>query len=120
MIFILTWFVQQWRLFPYLAAACVLKISVTSLTDVYLAIIEKSRANSNGFEELVCNVSFEFRPFNGILSQIMISILFPQTKEVSEVHALISSSKALLTWTARDAIQEAREACGGHVCIGFQ
>lgn len=40
-----------------------------------------------------------------------------QTKEVSEIHALISSSKALLTWTARDAIQEAREACGGHVCV---
>ncbi|XP_055304318.1 peroxisomal acyl-coenzyme A oxidase 3 isoform X2 [Sitodiplosis mosellana] len=79
---------HQWRLFPYLAAACVLKISVTTLTDVYLAIVEKSRANSNGFEEL--------------------------TKEVSEIHALISSSKALLTWTARDAIQEAREACGGH------
>lgn len=36
---------------------------------------------------------------------------------MSEIHALISSSKALLTWTARDAIQEAREACGGHVCI---
>lgn len=80
---------QQWRLFPYLAAACVLKVSVTSLTDVYLSIVEKSRANSNGFEQL--------------------------TQEVSEIHALISSSKALLTWTARDAIQEAREACGGHV-----
>lgn len=36
---------------------------------------------------------------------------------MSEIHALISSSKALLTWTARDAIQEAREACGGHVSI---
>lgn len=34
---------------------------------------------------------------------------------MSEIHALVSSSKALLTWTARDAIQEAREACGGHV-----
>lgn len=44
---------QQWRLFPYLAAACVLKISVAALTDVYLAIVEKSRANSNGFEQLV-------------------------------------------------------------------
>lgn len=36
---------------------------------------------------------------------------------MSEIHALVSSSKALLTWTARDAIQEAREACGGHVRI---
>lgn len=38
-----------------------------------------------------------------------------QTVAVTEIHALVSSSKALLTWTARDAIQEAREACGGHV-----
>lgn len=26
----------------------------------------------------------------------------------------MSSSKPLYTWTTRDAIQEAREACGGH------
>lgn len=52
------------------------------------------------------------RNFNGIWC---FYYLF-QTKEVSEIHAVISSSKALLTWTARDAIQEAREACGGHVC----
>lgn len=32
----------------------------------------------------------------------------------SELHAVISSSKPLITWSARDAIQEAREACGGH------
>lgn len=37
-----------------------------------------------------------------------------QTQAVSEIHALVTSSKALSTWTARDAIQEAREACGGH------
>lgn len=37
-----------------------------------------------------------------------------QTHEVSEIHALVSGSKALITWTARDAIQEARESCGGH------
>lgn len=37
-----------------------------------------------------------------------------QTQIVSELHAIISSSKPMITWTARDAIQEAREACGGH------
>lgn len=37
-----------------------------------------------------------------------------QTQKVAEIHALVSSSKPLVTWTARDAIQEAREACGGH------
>ncbi|XP_022101155.1 peroxisomal acyl-coenzyme A oxidase 3-like isoform X1 [Acanthaster planci] len=31
-----------------------------------------------------------------------------------EIHALSCSSKSLTTWTARDAIQEGREACGGH------
>lgn len=79
---------HQWRIFPYLAAACVLKIAVVELTNTYLEIIERSQKDSNGFE---------------LLTQI-----------VSEIHAVISSSKPMITWTARDAIQEAREACGGH------
>lgn len=53
-----------------------------------MSAIERSQKDSNGFE---------------ILTQL-----------VSELHALISSSKPHITWTARDAIQEAREACGGH------
>lgn len=53
-----------------------------------MSVIEKSQKDSNGFEIL--------------------------TQYVSELHALISSSKPHITWTARDAIQEAREACGGH------
>lgn len=40
--------------------------------------------------------------------------MFLQTQAVTEIHALVSSSKPLYTWTTRDAIQEAREACGGH------
>uniref|UniRef100_A0A1B0AH42 Acyl-coenzyme A oxidase n=1 Tax=Glossina pallidipes TaxID=7398 RepID=A0A1B0AH42_GLOPL len=79
---------HQWRIFPYLAAACVLKIAVQELTNEYLKIIERSQGDSNGFE---------------LLTQI-----------VSEIHAIISSCKPMITWTARDAIQEAREACGGH------
>ncbi|CAO1332743.1 unnamed protein product [Diamesa serratosioi] len=31
-----------------------------------------------------------------------------------EIHALSSAAKPVCTWTARDAIQECREACGGH------
>lgn len=58
------------------------------MTETYLETVQKSQAESNGFE---------------LLTQI-----------VSEVHALVSSSKPLVTWTARDAIQESREACGGH------
>lgn len=59
-----------------------------ALTEIYLETVQKSQAESNGFE---------------LLTQI-----------VSELHALVSSSKPLVTWTARDAIQESREACGGH------
>lgn len=58
------------------------------MTEIYLETVQKSQAESNGFE---------------LLTQI-----------VSEIHALVSSSKPLVTWTARDAIQESREACGGH------
>lgn len=36
------------------------------------------------------------------------------TKRVAELHALVSIFKPMCTWTARDAVQEAREACGGH------
>lgn len=79
---------HQWRIFPYLAAACVMKVAVHALSDVYLNTIEKSQAETNGFE---------------VLTQI-----------VSELHALVSSSKPMFTWLARDAIQEARESCGGH------
>lgn len=79
---------HQWRIFPYLAAACVLKVAVYSLSDVYLMTVEKSQADSNGFE---------------LLAQV-----------VSELHALISASKAMFTWVTNDAIQEARECCGGH------
>ena len=38
----------------------------------------------------------------------------PKVELGREVHALSCSSKPLAAWTARDAIQECREACGGH------
>jgi len=31
-----------------------------------------------------------------------------------EIHAISCASKPLVSWTARDAIQESRECCGGH------
>ncbi|KAM8714913.1 hypothetical protein ACLKA7_002029 [Drosophila subpalustris] len=79
---------HQYRIFPYLAAACVQKIAVEELTLTYLEIIARSQADSNGFDVL--------------------------TQNAAEIHALISASKPHITWSARDAIQEAREACGGH------
>ncbi|KAH8255615.1 hypothetical protein KR038_007327 [Drosophila bunnanda] len=85
---ILEYQLHQYRIFPYLAAACVQKIAVEELTITYMEIIARSQADSNGFDIL--------------------------TQNAAEIHALISSSKPLITWAARDAIQEAREACGGH------
>ncbi|XP_030561904.1 peroxisomal acyl-coenzyme A oxidase 3 [Drosophila novamexicana] len=79
---------HQYRIFPYLAAACVLKIAVEEMTNTYLEIIARSQADSNGFDIL--------------------------TQNAAEIHAIISASKPRITWSARDAIQEAREACGGH------
>lgn len=32
----------------------------------------------------------------------------------AEIHAISSGVKPLTSWTTRDAIQECREACGGH------
>ncbi|KAH8415031.1 hypothetical protein KR215_011197 [Drosophila sulfurigaster] len=79
---------HQYRIFPYLAAACVQKIAVEELTNTYLEIIARSQADANGFDVL--------------------------TQNAAEIHAIISASKPHITWSARDAIQEAREACGGH------
>lgn len=87
-----------------------LKCSVNALTNIYLETVEKSRANNNGFETLVSLLT-------GIESYFIFNFLnfaYIQTHEVSEIHALVSCSKSLITWTARDAIQEARECCGGH------
>lgn len=32
----------------------------------------------------------------------------------AEVHAIVSAMKPLITWTCASALQESREACGGH------
>lgn len=34
--------------------------------------------------------------------------------ENAEMHALISATKPLSTWSSQAAIQDCREACGGH------
>lgn len=71
-----------------MAAACVLRVATQSLTESYYDVIECSHKESVEFEEL--------------------------SKRVAELHALVSTFKPLCTWTARDSVQEAREACGGH------
>ncbi|XP_063822074.1 peroxisomal acyl-coenzyme A oxidase 3 [Ostrinia nubilalis] len=78
---------HQWRLFGYVAAAVVFRVYIESFTRVYLGFVEKSHSGVR-----VDNLS----------------------EAVSEIHAMVSCSKPLLTWTVLDAAQQCREACGGH------
>ncbi|PSN36382.1 Peroxisomal acyl-coenzyme A oxidase 3 [Blattella germanica] len=78
---------QQWRLFPYLAASYAIKIfgDASSRHLVEFATGQWFGADRKKLVELG-----------------------------AEIHALQSSAKGLATWTAQSGIQECREACGGH------
>ncbi|NXA25981.1 ACOX3 oxidase, partial [Ibidorhyncha struthersii] len=78
---------QQWRLLPYLAAAYALDYFSKSL-----------------FENFV-----EF--YAGLLTKQRSQ---RQADLGREIHALSAASKPLSSWTAQQAAQECREACGGH------
>lgn len=78
---------QQWRLLPYLAAAYALDYFSKSL-----------------FENFV-----EF--YAGLLTKQRSQ---RQADMGREIHALSAASKPLSSWTAQQAAQECREACGGH------
>uniref|UniRef100_S4RR37 Acyl-coenzyme A oxidase n=1 Tax=Petromyzon marinus TaxID=7757 RepID=S4RR37_PETMA len=84
---VLEYQLQQWRLIPFLAA---------------------TYAWNNFYKTLFFNYA-----------ELQMGIMQKDNSERQselgrEIHALSSSSKALSAWTARDAIQESREACGGH------
>jgi len=38
---------QQWRLFPYMAATCALKVYVADFTDQYLECVERSNSGES-------------------------------------------------------------------------
>ncbi|KAJ9594890.1 hypothetical protein L9F63_013815, partial [Diploptera punctata] len=86
---------QQWRLFPYLAASYAFKI----------------------FCDASISHLFEFR--KGIYfeeDKEKMAVLG------MEIHIIQSSAKGLTSWTTQHGIQECREACGGHgylKCAGF-
>ncbi|XP_035826828.1 peroxisomal acyl-coenzyme A oxidase 3 [Aplysia californica] len=78
---------QQWRLFPYVAAMYAL--------DLF--------SNSFFMDFVLLRVGMMM----GDSSQ-------NQADLGKEIHALSCASKPLAGWMARDGIQECREACGGH------
>ena len=76
---------QQWRLLPYLAASYVWYWFSLWLNATAMQMMSGNEKDSKRA------LSF-----------------------AKEIHALSCSAKALSAWIARDSIQEAREACGGH------
>ncbi|KAJ1530925.1 hypothetical protein ONE63_005764 [Megalurothrips usitatus] len=78
---------QQWRLFPYLAAAYALQNFSLWFQGVYGTFVLKGAMGEKSDEQADLGI---------------------------EIHGISSSAKPLCGWAARDAIQECREACGGH------
>ncbi|XP_011309001.1 peroxisomal acyl-coenzyme A oxidase 3 [Fopius arisanus] len=78
---------HQWRIFPYMAAGVVTRAFMTEFSHDFFNNVDKSMSNK------------EIENIREI---------------VGELHAMISAIKPLLTWTAKSAISECREACGGH------
>ncbi|KAI5641659.1 acyl-CoA oxidase domain-containing protein [Phthorimaea operculella] len=78
---------HQWRLFGYVASAVVFRIYIQNFTRIYLNIVEKSNSGQR-VDDL--------------------------SAAVSEIHAMVSSSKPAITWRVLRAAQECRESCGGH------
>ncbi|XP_046840854.1 peroxisomal acyl-coenzyme A oxidase 3-like [Xenia sp. Carnegie-2017] len=84
---VLEYQMQQWRLIPMLAFTYVLQhFSQTLFTNL---------------------VEFHIAMIMGESDENKVDL-------GREIHALSCSSKPLSAWAARDAIQECREACGGH------
>lgn len=81
---------QQWRLFPYLSASYMWMSFAVWLSGHYYAMYVRKYDTSRVVDE-------EFEAAEG-----------------KEMHALSCASKAMSSWIAQKATQEAREACGGH------
>ncbi|CAB0008474.1 unnamed protein product [Nesidiocoris tenuis] len=79
---------HQYRLFPYLAATYVIKNFSNEFSDRYVDCVAASREGSLEMKQV--------------------------SRMVSGVHAVLCCTKAVITWTTQRAIQETREACGGH------
>nr|XP_046484334.1 peroxisomal acyl-coenzyme A oxidase 3 isoform X1 [Neodiprion pinetum] len=84
---VLEYQIQQLRLFPHLAAAFALKIF--------------------SYQFSIKTEDFQIKMISGEDRDLLAA-------EGLEIHALSSATKPLCAWTARDAIQDCRESCGGH------
>ncbi|KAJ8913816.1 hypothetical protein NQ315_003725 [Exocentrus adspersus] len=84
---ILEYQTHQYRLLPYLAAVYVLRIFNTFFNEAYFKFSLDNILGNNK----------DILPDLGV-----------------EIHAISSASKPLAGWIMKDAIQECREACGGH------
>ncbi|XP_044730843.1 peroxisomal acyl-coenzyme A oxidase 3-like [Chrysoperla carnea] len=78
---------QQWRLFPYLAGTYVIKMAGAHLSVCYIQF----------YIDTILGNKTENMDVQGI-----------------ELHALSSAGKPVASWFTQAAIQECREACGGH------
>ncbi|XP_011863480.1 PREDICTED: peroxisomal acyl-coenzyme A oxidase 3 isoform X2 [Vollenhovia emeryi] len=78
---------QQWRILPHLAEVYAIKIFSMTLQKSMLEL-QLSRF-TNDDEDTLADIGME-------------------------MHALSSAAKPFCSWTARDAIQDCRESCGGH------
>ena len=84
---VLDYQMQQWRLLPYLAATYVLDVFCQSF----------------------------LRDFLNFQVAVLFGTSSPSLSELGqEIHAIACAAKPLSGWLCRDAIQECREACGGH------
>ncbi|KAI1280290.1 Peroxisomal acyl-coenzyme A oxidase 3 [Halotydeus destructor] len=79
---------HQWRLFPYVAACYVIDHFQRSLYHNFLNFIGELHYGGGASDEM--------------------------DALGAEIHSLSSAGKAVSGWMARDGVQEAREACGGH------
>ncbi|KAA0723688.1 Peroxisomal acyl-coenzyme A oxidase 3 [Triplophysa tibetana] len=84
---VLEYQMQQWRLIPYLAAVYALEHFTKTFTVNFM--------------------EFQF----GLMMKDKSD---GQAELGREIHAVSCASKAIASWTAQRAIQECREACGGH------
>lgn len=80
---------QQWRLLPYVAGSYVIQHFHTIFFREYINFFISTSVAYGGMS--------------------------PEQPDLgAEIHCLSSVGKAYVGWLARDAIQESREACGGH------